>query len=167
MSHGKEIQLWKGHEVQAEVWKTGDRLTSETGEISAQTSFFVPNGQTQNTPFPHVFCPQMIHWSMLMIMILYPNDNDQHPICQLGSDDGMSEYGDDRGSEDLSLWQVGAHPYCHFKCMIKGENRHKAFSHLFRNCKTRLLPSTKGRHRPVQRLLNNLLHASSNILGKR
>jgi len=24
---------------------------------------------------------------------------------ELGSDDGMSEYGDDRGSEDLSLWQ--------------------------------------------------------------
>ena len=50
---------------------------------------------------------------------------------------------------------------------LQGENRHWTFFHLFRNCKTRLLPSTKGRHRPVQRLLNNLLHASSNILGKR
>ena len=66
------MQLWKGHEVQAEVWKTGDRLTTETGEISAQSSFFVPNGQSfclSNTEFSfsHVFCLQMIHWSMLIL----------------------------------------------------------------------------------------------------
>ena len=54
-----------------------------------------------------------------LIMLRYDYNDDHHyddhddhgiKICQqLGSDDGMSEYGDDRGSEDLSLWQVFLH----------------------------------------------------------
>ena len=48
----------------------------------------------------------MMMFMMMMMIIIMTKTMMIMNIKQLGSDDGMSEYGDDRGSEDLSLWQV-------------------------------------------------------------